>query len=125
MINEYTDRIKCVGSNSTDVEYLLNASLNKGKIKRVTVLPNVSVTADNTNYITLTVKKASTTLVSRATNVAGGGMVAGTPIVLTLTGTGADLEQDAAGIFEVAVAKAGTGPAYDFDVVAVFEGVRA
>lgn len=125
MMTEYTDRVKCVGSNTNDVEYLINASLNKGKIKRLYVLPNVAITADSTNYITLTVKKASTTLVSRATTVAGGGMVVGTPLTLTITGTGADLEQDAAGIFEVAVVKSGTGPAYDFDVVAVYEGVRA
>ncbi len=111
MMTEYTDRVKCVGSNTNDVEYLLNASLNKGKIKRLYVLPNVAITADSTNYITLTVKKASTTLVSRATTVAGGGMVVGTPITLTITGTGADLEQDAAGIFEVAVVKSGTSPA--------------
>lgn len=125
MVNEYSDRVKLVGSNSNDVEYLINASLNKGKIKRLYVLPNVAVTADNTNFITLTVKKASTTLVSRATTVAGGGMVVGTLITLSITGTGADLEQDSAGVFEVAVTKSGTGPAYDFDVVCVYEGVRA
>lgn len=125
MMTEYTDRVKLVGSNTNDVEYMINASLNKGKIKRLYVLPNVAVTADNTNYITLAVKKASTTLVSRATNVAGGGMVVGTLITLTITGTGSDLEQDAAGLFEVSVTKSGTGPAYDFDVVCVYEGVRA
>ena len=125
MMTEFTDRCKVVGSNTTDLEYLINASLNAAKIKRVYFIPNVSVTADDTNYITLTVKKGSTTLVSRATTVAGGAMTAGTVIAATITGTGGDLERAAAGVFEVAVAKAGTGPAYDIDVVVVYEGVRS
>ena len=125
MMTEFTDRCKVVGSNTTDLEYLINASLNAAKIKRVYFIPNVSVTADDTNYITLTVKKGSTTLVSRATTVAGGAMTAGTVIAATITGTGGDLERAAAGVFEVAVAMAGTGPAYDIDVVVVYEGVRA
>ena len=124
MMTEFTDRCKVVGNDTTDLEYLLNASLNTAKIKRVYLIPNVSVSAHDTNYITLTVKKGSTTLLSRATTTAGGAMTAGTVITGTITGTGGDLERAAAGVFEVAVAKAGTGPAYDIDVVVVFEGVR-
>jgi hypothetical protein len=125
MMTEFTDRCKVVGTDATDLEYLLNASLNAAKIKRIYLIPNVSVTASDTNYITLTVKKGATTLLSRATTVAGTGMIAGTVIAATITGTGGDLERGAAGVFEVAVAKAGTGPAYDIDVVVVYEGVRA
>ena len=124
MMTEFTDRVKCVGTDAADLEYLINASLNAAKIKRIYVIPNVTVAAHASNYITLTVKKGSTTLVSRATTVAGGALTAGTVVALTITGTGGDLERAAAGVFEVAVAKAGTGPAYDFDVVAVYEGVR-
>lgn len=125
MMTEFTDRCKVVGNDTTDLEYLINASLNAAKIKRIYLIPNVSVSAHDTNYITLTVKKGSTTLLSRATTVAGGAMTAGTVIAATITGTGGDLERAAAGVFEVAVAKAGTGPAYDIDVVVVYEGVRA
>ena len=125
MMTEFTDRVKCAGTDATDAEYLLNASLNAAKIKRVYLVPNVSVTANDTNYITLTVKKGSTTLVTRTTTVAGLGMVAGTVESMPITGAGADLERAAAGVFAVAVAKAGTGPAYDFDVVVVYEGVRS
>jgi hypothetical protein len=125
MMTEFTDRCKVVGTDATDLEYLLNASLNAAKIKRIYLIPNVSVTASDTNYITLTVKKGATTLLSRATTVAGTGMIAGTVIAATITCTGGDLERGAAGVFEVAVAKAGTGPAYDIDVVVVYEGVRA
>jgi hypothetical protein len=125
MMIEFTDRVKCVGSNTTDLEYAINASLNAAKIKRLLLIPNVAVTADNTNYITVTVKRGSTTLATRTTTVAGLGMVAGTVESLTITGTGGDLERAASGVFEVAVAKTGTGPAYDFDVVVVYEGVRS
>lgn len=125
MMTEFTDRCKVVGNDTTDLEYLINASLNAAKIKRIYLIPNVSVSAHDTNYITLTVKKGSTTLLSRATTVAGGAMTAGTVIAATITGTGGDLERAPAGVFEVAVAKAGTGPAYDIDVVVVYEGVRA
>lgn len=125
MMTEFTDRCKVVGNDTTDLEYLINASLNAAKIKRIYFVPNVSVSAHDTNYITLTVKKGSTTLVSRATTTAGGPMTAGIVIAATITGTGGDLERAAAGVFEVAVAKAGTGPAYDIDVVVVYEGVRA
>lgn len=125
MMTEFTDRCKVVGNDTTDLEYLINASLNVAKIKRIYFIPNVSVSAHDTNYITLTVKRGATTLVSRATTVAGGAMTAGTVIAATITGTGGDLERAAAGVFEVAVAKAGTGPAYDIDVVVVYEGVRS
>tara|TARA_R110000868_G_scaffold122400_1_gene324249 strand:- start:9218 stop:9595 length:378 start_codon:yes stop_codon:yes gene_type:complete len=125
MMTEFTSRCKVVGNNTTDLEYAINASLNAAKIKRIYLIPNVSVSASDTDYITLTVKKGSTTLLSRATTVAGGALTAGTVVAATITGTGGDLERAAAGVFEVAVAKAGTGPAYDIDVVLVMEGVRS
>lgn len=125
MMTEFTDRCKVVGSNSTDLEYLINASLNVAKIKRIYLIPNLSVSADDTNNITLTVKRGSTTVASRATTVAGGALSAGVVVAMTVSGTGGDLERAAAGVLEVAVAKAGTGPAYDIDVVVVYEGVRS
>jgi len=125
MMTEFTDRVKCAGSNTTDAEYLINASLNAAKIKRLYLVPNLSVSASDTDYITVTVKKASTTLASRATTVAGGALTAGTKVEMSITGTGGDLETTAGGVFAVAVAKAGTGPAYDLDIIVVYEGVRA
>lgn len=51
-----------------------------------------AVTANDTNYSGIYVKKGSTTIASRETTTAGGGLVAGTEAALTVSGTGANLE---------------------------------
>ena len=43
---------------------------------------------------------------------------------MTLSGTGKDLEISAGGKLTVAVAKSGTGPAYNFTIIAVVQTLR-
>jgi hypothetical protein len=51
-----------------------------------------AVTANDTNYMDLSVKKSSTVVAHRDSLVASGALVAGTPVDLPITGTGKDLE---------------------------------
>jgi len=113
------------GSDAVDTNYMLNNSSASAKIKKLRVVPVVSVSTHASNYITITVKKASTTLATFTTNSSGGAaLTAGTPVDLTITGSGKDLEIADGGVITVDVTKAGTGPAYEFFAEAQMEPVR-
>lgn len=113
------------GTDAVDTEYLTNLLGEVGRIESLTITPIVSVATHASNYITLTVKKGATTIATTTTNSSGGAaMTAGTPTTMTLTGTGTTLEIADGGVITIDVAKAGTGPAYEFRVSAVLRGIR-
>jgi hypothetical protein len=94
------------------------------EIKKLSILPAGAVTANDTNYATITVEVndgaggAKTELVALTTEVANGNWVAGVPIVLTLT---AD-DIPAGGVIWITVAKAAAGvqlPAFKLQVDSV------
>lgn len=79
-----------------------------------------AVTADATNYTVVTLKNGATSLWSRATDVAGGALVAGTQVALTITAATAKTAFEfTAGTDQltIAVTMPGTG--------AVFKGIVA
>lgn len=125
MTNSLPITVSLSGTDATALGYLYNPLGSKAVVSSITIVPAVSVSTHAANYITLTVKKGATTIATYTTNSSGGAaMTAGTPITMTISGTGLSLELAAGGVFEVAVAKAGTGPAYGFDVVAVLADTR-
>jgi len=127
MVNSIPMAVKVSGTNTTAQEYIYNSLGEIAEVTGFTIVPNVAVTADDTNYITLTIAKGGTTLATQNTKVTGGAaMVAGTPISMTLAAAavGTAMQLSSGGVFSVAVTKAGTGPAYDFKVVAVLRGIR-
>ena len=127
MVNGIPMSVKVSGTNAAAQEYIYNSLGEIAQVAAFVIVPNVAVTADDTNYITLTIAKGGTTLATQNTKVTGGAaMVAGTPITMTLAagGVGTAMQLAAGGVYSVAVAKSGTGPAYDFKVVAVLTGTR-
>jgi len=113
------------GSNASDTNYIMNPYSFKVRIAAINILPKTAVATNGSNHITTSVKKAATTLTSHTTNSTGGSaLVAGTVKGLTITGTGLDLEIDAGGVITVEVAFAGTGPAYNHQVVCQFTPIR-
>lgn len=113
------------GTDATDNVHILNPSAGTVRAVSFYLVPHVSVATHASNYITITVKKGSSVLATFTTNSSGGAaLTAGTPVALTITGTGADLEIAAAGVYTVEVAKSGTGPSYKFSAVAVVEAVH-
>jgi hypothetical protein len=116
------------GTDATDITYLHNASENTVEVESVSLVPNIAVTANDTNYITVAVKKGiggTAIATAKTTQITGGAAhVAGTPQSFTLSGTGSTLLIDPGGVIEVSVAKAGTGPAYAFTVAARVRDVR-
>lgn len=74
--------------------------------------PDTAITANATNYTTLTVKQGSTTLATRATDVAGGSAVKHTAEALTLSG-GAALEFGQGDVIQVDKDDSGTGAIVD------------
>lgn len=124
MQNRIISRVKCVGTDANDTEYAMNSLPDKAKILSVTIVPNVSIATHATNYITVNIGAAGA-VATRSTAATGGFlMTAGTAIVMTLVGTGTTLEMASAGLLLVEVVDTGTGPAYDFDVVILLEGIR-
>ena len=86
-----------------------------------------AVTANDSNYAALTVKKGSTTVASVNTTVAtGASWVAGTPAALTVSGTGTDAEFTG-GTDDVVIeadGTAGTGQPIDGILLVVFQKIR-
>ena len=124
-MNTQSALIAVSGTNATDTNYIMNPYPFKVRITAISLMPKTSVSTDASNHITTSVKKAATTLTSHTTNSTGGSaLVAGSVKGLSITGTGTDLEIDAGGVITVEVAKAGTGPAYNHQVVCQFTPIR-
>jgi hypothetical protein len=108
------------GTDATATLYLENKTSDKVVVQAIDIMPHLAVATHASNYITTTVTAGGTTLVTAHTTNSSGGsaMVAGTslPFAFAATGVGTALELAAGGTLLVAVAKAGTGPAYNFSV---------
>lgn len=114
------------GTDATDTAYIVNATSGKVRVKALRIIPKTAVAVHASNYITTTIKKGSTTIGSHTTNSSGGSaLVAGTVTDVTLSGSGTDIELAAGGVLAVDVAKAGTGPAYNHEVLATVEPIRS
>jgi hypothetical protein len=97
------------------------------KLVRAAVMPATALSANDTNYLTLTVKKGAggTSLGSFTTQATGGqALVKGTAIEFALTATGKDLEFTASNCVEFVVADAASTADFDGSVVLVFEVAR-
>jgi len=113
------------GTDAADVGNICNAGPNSIKIEAIYLVPNLAVTANDTNYITLTVANDGTTVATANTTAASGAAhVEGTPQAMTITATGDSLLIEAGSVLSVDVAKAGTGPAYAFTVAVQATPVR-
>ena len=124
-MNTQSGQIGVSGTNAADTNYVMNPYPFKVRVAAINILPKTAVATNGSNHITTSVKKSATTLASHTTNSTGGSaLVAGTVKGLTITGTGLDLEIDAGGVITVEVAFAGTGPAYNHQVVCQFTPIR-
>jgi hypothetical protein len=114
------------GSDSTDTVYIYNPHPYAVRVRKLAILPKTAVATHASNYITTTISNGGDTLATHTTNSTGGSaLAAGTEKSLTISGTGTQLEVAAGGVLTVAVTKAGTGPAYNHQVGAIFEPLRA
>lgn len=116
---------KVAGTDATDTTYIVNPYPFKVQVLGGYIVPDTSVAVHASNYITTTVKKGSDTIASHTTNSSGGSaLTAGTALALTLSGTVAKVYEIAAGgMMEVAVAKAGTGPAFGHQVALTVQAI--
>jgi len=107
-----------IGTNAADVVYAYNTSGHKVRIDGLSLLPDVTVALDASNYITTTVvaPDGSTTLSTHTTESAGSALAAGTEEELTLgaAAIGEAIEVENGEAVKFSIAKTGTGPAYDF-----------
>jgi hypothetical protein len=124
-MNTQSGQIGVSGTNAADTNYIMNPYPFKVRVSAITILPKTAVSTHASNYITTSIKKASATLAAHTTNSSGGSaLAAGSVKGLSVTGTGLDLEIDAGGVITVEVANAGTGPAYNHQVVVQFTPIR-
>ena len=111
------------GTNATDSTSVVWPYTDTGIITRAYIMPRVGVAADNSDNITVTATQNSQNIFSRQTNDAGGALTADTAeeqtILAALDGEELELEKGEAVTF--AVAKSGTGPAYELHVVLVYK----
>jgi hypothetical protein len=107
------------GTDATDDIYIENVLSDKIRVQSLEIMPKTSVATHASNYITTTISVNGTTLATHTTNSSGGtAQVAGTALATTQAagGVGTAIEIAAGGTLRVQVAKAGTGPAYNFAV---------
>jgi hypothetical protein len=107
-------------SNTALTRYGVVPSILTGEYELVgaDLVNNVAITADATDYRTITLNgvDGSTAQAARVTDVAGGNLAAGAVEALTLAG-GANAIFTPGDAIEVVCTEAGTGPACDFSVV--------
>jgi len=114
------------GSDSTDTGYLYNPYPFSVIVDAITLMPKTAVSTHASNYITTTVANGGTTLGTHTTNSSGGSaLAAGTNKSISLVESGTKLEIASGGVLAVTVAKNGTGPAYNHQVVARASQLRA
>lgn len=93
------------------------STTTKGKVLRVYYLPAAALTADDTDYATITVSKytaaggSKTTVASLTTEIANGDWTAFVPKEITLSATAANLILQSNAILTYEVAKEGSGVA--------------
>jgi hypothetical protein len=110
------------GTNATVSDGIVYPFSSPGYIKAAYYEPTVAITADGSNYMTLTVAANSTTVASRATDVAGGSIVDATPVSLTMaSGVRDKAEVEQGDVITCASTKTGTGPAFGGRLVVVVE----
>jgi len=110
------------GSDAVDATSVVWPYTDTGIITRAYIMPRVGVSADNTNNITITATQNSQNIFSKQTNVAGGALTADTAEEQTILAAldGEELEVEKGESVTFAVAKSGTGPAYELHVVLVY-----
>ncbi len=110
------------GSNATDSAMTVWPYTETGILERAYIEVEATVGADNSDNITVSATQNSTAIFSRQTNVAGGALTGDTAPEQTFGTTmiGSKLEVTKGSVVTFAVAKAGTGPAYELNVVLVY-----
>lgn len=113
------------GTDATDDVYLHNPTGEAVVVTDIDLMPKTSVSTHANNYITTTVSIGGTTVATHTTNSSGGSaLTAGTVLAMTLSGTTKQLEMGPGATMRVQVAKSGTGPAYNNQLVAVAKQLR-
>jgi len=98
------------------------------KLIGLTVIPNATSAANDTNYASIRAYKGASTAVmaARVTTTAGGALTQGTAEDLTLTGVGADLEITKAAPLSIRDDQSnGSGVITDYTITAEFERMGA
>lgn len=114
------------GTDATDDVYIHNYSLDTVVLQSIGLMPKTSVSTHASNYITTTCSVGGTTVATHTTNSSGGSaLTAGTLLSMTLSGTGKQLEIASGSTMRIQVAKAGTGPTYSNQIVAIGRTLRS
>jgi len=114
-----------LGTTTADDGYMSPPGPGVWRLDSVYLDPQAATTAHDTDYATVTAKKGSTALAARATTVAGGSLVAGTPAALTMSGTGTDLELTyGTHCLLIAITKAGSGVTIEAGITAAWTHIR-
>lgn len=120
MVRDVVFHFPSVGAGTDEELYIaVNLLSSKARIKKVRLTPYTARTADATNYTTITLKSGANTICSRATDVAGGNMVAGTAEVLTIDDAYSEVSDG--DVLAVHKDDSGTGLAFDGSITVTLE----
>lgn len=114
------------GTDAADSAMAVWPYTETGVLERAYIEVETTVAAHGSNTITVSATQNSTTIFSRATDTAGGALTGDTAPEQTFGATmvGDKLELEKGEVVTFAVAKGGTGPAYELNVVLVYRLVN-
>ncbi len=95
------------------------------EIQELTIIPNVTSTADGTNYQSLRWYKGASTAVTAARTTAATDLTQGTQEAMAITATGADKVISSSAPLSLRATKAGTGVAADVTALIRLKRLRS
>lgn len=123
-VQQYIPLAAATAGTAADLHFV-HRSGGKAKVVAVDYVSDGGVTANDTNYATLTVTVGGTSLGFFSTTTGGTGNIAdGAVESVTLSGAGSNLVDDG-GVVKVALTKVSSGVAVSGAVAVTFERVRA
>jgi len=104
--------LNTVAAGTDDAAYAVWPFTEPARVSALRIVPQIAVTANATNYATLSVEIDGTEIATEATTVADlGDLVAGTDIAAALTGSGTSLEVAQNAVIAFKKTASGTGVA--------------
>ena len=123
-VQQYIPLAAATAGTAADL-FVVYGGNGKAKVARVDYVSDGGITANDTNYATLTVTVAGTSLGSFSTTAAGTGDIAdGAVESVTLSGAGSNLVSEG-GAVKLAITKVASGVAMSGGIAVTFERVRA
>lgn len=118
--------MKCAAGTAVNACIAPSNSTEKWRVVAMSESPNAAITANDTDYVTLTPTNGSASVATaRTTQATGGaGRAVGTPVNWTLVANKESLEITQAAPFKMAITHSGAGKAVDTNLILTVDVIK-